>query len=87
MQAYSKQATNTSGMPYNFMISSDGETFEALGWRRRSPLFPQYSADALLLAFIDNYTQEAPKQAQILEEFPCRSVKPGTIATTFRCDR
>ncbi|CAG5007980.1 unnamed protein product [Parnassius apollo] len=40
------QATNTSGMPYNFMISSDGETFEALGWRRRSPLFPQYSADA-----------------------------------------
>ncbi|CAG4951636.1 unnamed protein product, partial [Parnassius apollo] len=46
------QVRNTSGMPYNFMISSDGETFEALGWRRRSPLFPQYSADALLLAFI-----------------------------------
>ncbi|CAG5003062.1 unnamed protein product [Parnassius apollo] len=47
------QATNTSDMPYNFMISSDGETFEALGWRRRSPLFPQYSADALVLAFIE----------------------------------
>ncbi|CAG4939934.1 unnamed protein product [Parnassius apollo] len=51
------QATNTSSIPYNFMISSDGETFEALGWRRRSPLFPQYSADVLVLAFIG----ESPK--------------------------
>ncbi|CAG5009063.1 unnamed protein product [Parnassius apollo] len=48
------QATNTSDKPYYFMISSDGETFDALGWRRRSPLFPQYSADALVLAFIGN---------------------------------
>ncbi|CAK1588648.1 unnamed protein product [Parnassius mnemosyne] len=61
------QATNVSSLPYNFMISSDGQTFEALGWRRQSPLFPQYSADALVLAFIGNFTQEAPKQAQILE--------------------
>ncbi|KPJ09238.1 Peptidoglycan-recognition protein SB2 [Papilio machaon] len=58
---------NGTRLQYNFLVSPDGETFEALGWRRNSVIFPDYSANAIILAFIGNYTQEAPSTAQVMQ--------------------
>ncbi|KPI96144.1 Peptidoglycan-recognition protein SB2 [Papilio xuthus] len=58
---------NGTLLQYNFLVSPDGESFEALGWRRNSIIFPKYSTNALVLAFIGNYTQEAPSSAQVMQ--------------------
>ncbi|XP_026317033.1 peptidoglycan-recognition protein 2-like [Hyposmocoma kahamanoa] len=54
-------------LPYNFVVSSNGETYEALGWRRRTYLFPVYSASSLVLGFIGNFTRIPPTKAQMDE--------------------
>ncbi|KAL0851980.1 hypothetical protein ABMA28_000254 [Loxostege sticticalis] len=56
-----------ANLPYNFLISSNGQTYEALGWRRQSSMFPQHSGSALVLAFIGNFTSTSPTQAQVAE--------------------
>ncbi|RVE51043.1 hypothetical protein evm_004334 [Chilo suppressalis] len=54
-------------LPYNFLISSNGQMYEALGWRRVSPLFPQHSSSALILAFIGDFSKSPPAPAQLAE--------------------
>ncbi|CAG9782150.1 unnamed protein product [Diatraea saccharalis] len=46
-------------LPYNFLISSNGQMYEALGWRSISPLFPQHASSSLVLAFIGKYLQQS----------------------------
>lgn len=53
-------------LPYNFLISSNGQTYEALGWHKLSPMFPNHK-NALVLAFIGNFTNIAPTAAQLQE--------------------
>ncbi|XP_037299792.1 peptidoglycan-recognition protein SB2 isoform X2 [Manduca sexta] len=60
----------TNGMkylPYNFLVSSNGQTYEALGWHGTSSMFPEYSKSALILGFIGNYTETPPTRGQIDE--------------------
>ncbi|XP_052752488.1 peptidoglycan-recognition protein SB2-like isoform X2 [Galleria mellonella] len=52
-------------LPYNFLLSSNGEIYEALGWHSPSPLFPEYNSTALVLAFIGNFTEVTPNSVQI----------------------
>nr|XP_013189274.1 unnamed protein product [Amyelois transitella] len=56
----------SQSLPYNFLVSSDGQTYEALGWRSPTPLFPT-SQSALVVAFIGNFTESPPSDAQIAE--------------------
>ncbi|CAH2034591.1 unnamed protein product, partial [Iphiclides podalirius] len=86
--------TNTSVLPYNFLISANGQTFEALGWRRRSTLFPDFDSTAIVLAFIGNYTEESPARAQIqqAEAFLAESLSqqrlvPGNSSPTHTVGR
>lgn len=72
-------------LPYNFLISSNGQTYEALGWHRPSPLFPQHSASALVLAFIGNYTRTPPSPAQLekANDFFAESVSRRYLSPSY----
>ncbi|XP_063837315.1 peptidoglycan-recognition protein SB2-like isoform X1 [Ostrinia nubilalis] len=61
------KTSDGQNLPYNFLVSSNGQTYEALGWRQPSSMFPQYSGSALVLAFIGNFTTIAPTHAQLTE--------------------
>ncbi|KAJ2954267.1 hypothetical protein O0L34_g2518 [Tuta absoluta] len=78
------QANSSQGLQYNFLVSSDGETYEALGWRRPSPMFPEY-ASALVLAFIGNFSSSAPSRAQMDEarDFIAESVSLGRLVPAY----
>ncbi|XP_072930568.1 peptidoglycan-recognition protein SA-like isoform X2 [Epargyreus clarus] len=54
-------------LPYNFMVSSNGMTFEGLGWATPSPMYPGLSA--IVVAFIGNFTKEIPSTSQLEEAF------------------
>ncbi|XP_013140033.1 PREDICTED: peptidoglycan-recognition protein SB1-like [Papilio polytes] len=58
---------NGARLQYNFLVSPDGRTFEALGWKRSSFMFPEYSENGFVLAFIGNYTSDAPSAAQMMQ--------------------
>ncbi|XP_049886299.1 peptidoglycan recognition protein 3 isoform X2 [Pectinophora gossypiella] len=62
MQTY----TTDGSLPYNFLVSSNGQTFEALGWWQPSQMFPQHPG-AFVLAFIGNFTDAPPTPAQVDE--------------------
>lgn len=54
-------------IPYNFLISSNGQTYEGLGWHR-SPLKPkQQPSNGVVVAFIGNFSQVPPTQSQMEE--------------------
>ncbi|KAJ0183908.1 hypothetical protein K1T71_000331 [Dendrolimus kikuchii] len=71
-------------LPYNFLISSNGQTYEALGWYKPSSMFPEIS-NALVLAFIGNFTDEEPTVAQKLEakNFVAESISHRYLEPSF----
>ncbi|XP_023938708.1 peptidoglycan-recognition protein SB2 [Bicyclus anynana] len=48
-------------LPYNFLLSSDGTAYEALGWSGPPPLLPE----SLVLSFIGNFTDVPPVDEQM----------------------
>ncbi|XP_053623822.1 peptidoglycan-recognition protein 2-like isoform X2 [Plodia interpunctella] len=62
------KANSMGSVPYNFLISSDGQTYEALGWHSPSALFPNPTLKtALVIAFIGNFTENPPSDTLISE--------------------
>ncbi|XP_022832998.1 peptidoglycan-recognition protein SB2-like isoform X1 [Spodoptera litura] len=55
-------------LPYNFLISSNGQTYEALGWLKCIPQATKTTVPTgLLLAFIGNFTKSPPTRPQLQE--------------------
>lgn len=67
LQEIQDNTTTSNILPYNFLVSSNGQTYEVIGWHTSSPMFPQYSSSALVLGFIGDFVTEEPTLAQIQE--------------------
>ncbi|XP_021206106.1 peptidoglycan-recognition protein SB2 isoform X1 [Bombyx mori] len=65
LQHMQENDTSNNTMAYNFLISSNGQTYESLGWHVPSPMFPKYSNSSLVFGFIGNFTDMAPSSYQI----------------------
>lgn len=65
MQANATASKNI--MPYNFLISSNGQAYEALGWQMSSPMLTQKQSEVLVLAFIGNFSNVPPSKLQMQE--------------------
>ncbi|CAD0194090.1 unnamed protein product [Chrysodeixis includens] len=85
LQDMIKSNTTANGdLPYNFMISSNGQTYEALGWRNVSP--NSRTSSGLLLAFIGNFTEAPPSRLQLEEakHFFATSVSQQYLHPSYR---
>ncbi|KAM3968799.1 peptidoglycan recognition protein [Aphomia sociella] len=80
----SMQALRGESLPYNFLLSSNGQIYEAVGWHAPSPLFSEYST-ALVLAFIGNYTEDSPNSVQIqqTQNFFAESISRQHLEPSF----
>ncbi|CAB3225894.1 unnamed protein product [Arctia plantaginis] len=67
LQAMQVKASATKRiMPYNFLISSNGQTYEGLGWHRH-PAATGQPYKGLVLALIGNFSEVQPTPLQIQE--------------------
>ncbi|KAI5647043.1 hypothetical protein NE865_01298 [Phthorimaea operculella] len=76
------QANSSQGLQYNFLVSSNGETYEALGWRRPSPMFPEYPS-ALVLAFIESSNGETYEALGWRRPSPMFPEYPSALVLAF----
>ncbi|XP_021192514.3 peptidoglycan-recognition protein SB2 isoform X1 [Helicoverpa armigera] len=84
MQNNATEANST--LRYNFLISSNGQTYEGLGWLKCLPETQRNTPSGLLLAFIGNFTEIPPSRSQLQEakNFFATSVSQQYLHPTYR---
>lgn len=83
MQNNATEANST--LRYNFLISSNGQTYEGLGWLKCLPETQRNTPSGLLLAFIGNFTEIPPTRSQLQEakNFFATSVSQQYLHPTY----
>lgn len=61
----SSYRTNRREIPFNFLIGSDGRTYEGRGWSIQSGHTPIREDMVLSIAFMGNFTVETPSERQL----------------------
>lgn len=80
------QRRNISDVPYNFLISNDGLTYEAQGWKFQSEFIGLKERNyTFALGFLGNFTRQTPKRHQLEEtrSFITEAIRRGKLKSKF----
>ncbi|XP_055703121.1 peptidoglycan-recognition protein SB1-like isoform X2 [Phlebotomus papatasi] len=80
------QRRNISDVPYNFLISDDGLTYEAQGWKFQSGFIGLKERNrTFALGFLGNFTKQTPKRRQLEESrsFINEAIRRGKLQSKY----